>query len=155
MLKTFGLIVAAGLLSLGACKKSSSEKTKEALLTSGAWKYSTAGYDLDNNGTVDGVLPAGVVQVCELDNTVTFKSDKTGIVDEGGSKCDAASPQTTTFTYILGNNDTEITFSNVIFIGIDGTVKILELTDAKMVLSKQISIAGFPLPIPVIVTLVH
>lgn len=156
---TFFMI--GSLLAFSSCKKDS-VKTKADLLTASAWKYSGAQYDLDNNGTGDGSLPAGVIQTCDLDNIVTFKADKTGVLDEGATKCDPSTPQTRTFSWALSNNDTQLDVTGVIFTGIQSSFKVVELTDSKLVVSQQVSTStlSLPLPIPlpainVIVTFIH
>ncbi len=136
-------------------EKSNTAKTKTELITTSTWKYSTAGIDQNGDGTKDFDLPAGILEDCDTDNILTFKSDSTGIVDEGPTKCDAANPQSTAFTWSFKNNETEINFSTAIFPGIGGDAKIIELTDLKLTLSQQVTIPGIPLPVTVILVLVH
>ena len=142
--KLFNFIIAASLLFVAACSKSSS-KTKAEYLVTSAWKYSAAGLDLDGNGSIDVIAPVSLVEACLTDNTITFKSDKTGSIDEGPSKCDASDAQVTPFTWELkelSNNETQLVLSTSIVVGIGNDAKILELTDSKFVLTKTLTVAG-------------
>jgi hypothetical protein len=140
-------------LALIACHKSDKKPSNTSLVTSTTWKYSDAGIDQDNNGTKDFSLPPGTLQSCDLDNTITFKSDGTGVVDEGATKCDAADPQTIPFTWNFTNNETTINFSTAVIAGIGGEAKIIELSSNKLTLSKQVNYSG--VLVTVIVFLTH
>lgn len=155
ILKTVLFIALPSLSLLVSCGKSNPAKSKVELITASSWKYSTAGVDQDANGTVDLPLPTGTLATCDTDNVITFKSDNTGVVDEGATKCSASLPQTNPFTWSLKNNDTDLNISTSVFAGIGGDAKIIELTDSKFTLSKQITMQGIPFPVTVIVTLVH
>ncbi len=147
------------LMIFTACgkKNPAGEITKTVLISSSVWKYDTAGIDINGDGTTESPLPAPYdVPACSKDNLITFNSDKTGKVDEGATKCDATDPQTEPFKWEFVNNETEITFSTAIFTGLEGSVKILELTATKFRLSKQVTIpGGIPIPVTVIVSLKH
>src|SRR3712207_1148032 len=110
-------------LPFTACKKSKSP-SKTELLAKAAWKYDNAGLDTDRNGTADAPVPAGFIQACDMDNTITFNEDGTGIVDEGGTKCNGSNPQTAPFTWSFKDNEQTITFSNAVFGGLNGDVKV-------------------------------
>lgn len=139
-----------------ACKKNPvNELTKTALITTSTWKFDVAGIDINGDGTSDSPLPPGVLPGCSTDNLINFKSDKSGTVDEGPTKCTATDPQTTPFNWEFANNETEINFTTAIFVGVGGAVKIIELTATKFVLSKNVDIAGIPVPVNVVVTLKH
>ncbi|MEO6000072.1 MAG: lipocalin family protein [Chitinophagaceae bacterium] len=152
--KLFNFIIIATLLFVAGCSKSSS-KTRAEYLASSSWKYSAAGIDQDGNGTIDIAAPSSLVEACLTDNTITFKADKTGNIDEGSSKCDASDPQIVPFTWELSNNDTQLTLSTSIVVGIGNDAKVVEITDSRLVLSKTLTVAGFPVPVPVVVVLVH
>ena len=149
------LIIVTCALSFAGCSKSggSSEKSKPELIAASTWKFSSAGIDLDGNGTIDQQAPATLAQPCLTDNSITFKADKTGSIDEGATKCDASTPQVSPFTWALSDNDTQLTLSTPILAGFGSDAKIVELTATKFVLSRTISYSG--LPIPVVVILVH
>jgi hypothetical protein len=144
------------VISVAACsKKSSSDKTKTAYLTSAPWKFSQASVDLDSNGTGDLQIPAIYLQACDIDDIYTLKADNTGIADEGPTKCDPAAAQTTSFNWNLQNNDTEITFSTLIFAGVGGSAKIIELNDTRFLISKKLAVPGYAAPQAVILTMLH
>ena len=149
--------VLLGCLTMSACSKSDEKKedpnNKTTLLASGKWKYSDAGPDLDMNGVKDSNLPPGVLAACDIDNTITFKTDKTGVIDEGALKCNTTNPQSVPFTWELKNNDQLLTISTALFPGINGDIKIVELTATKLTLSKVVPVGGFSAN--VIVFLIH
>ena len=148
-------VLLLGALCLAACSKSSSKKSKTEFISTSTWKFSQAGLDNNNDGTIDVAAPASLVEACLTDNLVTFKSDKTGVVDEGATKCSSTDPQTNTFTWSLSADESQITFSGALIAGISGDAKIIEVTDSRFVLSKPLAISGFPLPVPIVVILVH
>jgi hypothetical protein len=153
----YNLLAMILLVSAWGCNKNDGNKTptKASLITASTWKYSSAGIDVDGNGTSDLPLPADSVKACDTNNTLTFKSDGTGIVDEGPTKCNPANPQTIPFSWSLKNNDADLNFSTAIFAGISGDAKILELTSTKLTLSKQITVPGTIFPITIVLFLVH
>jgi hypothetical protein len=120
------------------CKKSNS-KSRTELLSQATWKYDNAGLDADRNGTVDAPLPAGFLQACDMDNTLTFRSDGTGIVDEGATKCISTNPQTAPFTWSFKDNEQTITFSNAVFGGLNGDVKVKTINENQLELHKEIN----------------
>jgi len=131
------------LLGLAACSnKDDSGPTNTELLTSATWKYKNAGVDVNNDGFIDTGVPPGYVGDCDKDNLLTFKSDGTGILDEGATKCDPGEPQTKPFTWTFKNNETVINFPSAVFSGITGDVKILKLTSTELNLSKEVNIGG-------------
>ncbi len=154
--KNFILILAGSLLLIAGCSKSGSTtpptKTKSDYIASSSWKYSQAGIDGDGNGTIDQPAPSSLVMPCLTDNTITFKSDKSGSIDEGASKCDAATPQVAPFTWALNSSDT-LTLSTPLLTGFGNSAKVREVTDSRLVLSNTISYSGFP--VPIVVILVH
>lgn len=152
---SLALVAACCSLFFADCKKSDNTNTKSTLLKIAAWKYKDAGLDIDNNGTTDSPLPSGTLQACDIDNTLTFKTDTTGLVDEGATKCTATNPQSAIFTYKYNTSSNVITFSTAVFAGISGDTKVLELTATQMRLSQAVTVTGIPTPLTVIVTLVH
>src|SRR5689334_16057674 len=109
------------LLSIGsilyACKKDDDKKTdtppneKVTLITSATWKYDTVGLDTNNDGKLDAPLPAIASQAvlpCDKDNTITFKSDSTGVLNAGTLKCNQTDRQTTNFRWWFQDNATTI-----------------------------------------------
>jgi hypothetical protein len=134
------LILLLGSLSLSACNKDddNKEKTNTEKITLSAWKYDKAEIDSDKNGTPDAPVPSGVVEACEVDNTITFKTDNTGVVDEGATKCETSDPQSSSFTWTFKNNETIINFPTAIITNVDGDVIVKSITETSMVLSKEV-----------------
>ena len=149
------MIAASGSLFFGSCKKKDDSPSKSALLKASPWKYKEAGIDLDNNGSGETPIPPGTLQSYDLDNTVTFQTDTTGIVDEGPTKFPASNPQTSTFKYTFNSSTNVINFSTAVFAGISGDAKVLELSATQLKISKAVPITGVPAPLTVVVTLVH
>jgi hypothetical protein len=142
------------VLSVSCSKKDKVEEmTKTAIITTSSWRYDTAGIDLNGDGTGETAIPPGILESCDTDNIITFKSDKTGTVDEGATKCSSSDPQSVPFTWELINNENEINFNTAIFVGVSGVAKIVELTPTKFVLSKRIDMQGIPLPVTAVITL--
>lgn len=147
----FAICVCLLALPFAGCKKSKS-KTKTELLTQSAWKYDNAGLDADRNGTVDAPVPPGFIQACDTDNTITFNSNGTGIVDEGGTKCNGGSPQTAPFTWSFKNDEQVITFSNAVFGGLNGDVTVKTINENQLELHKEVNVG---MVVNVIVFLKH
>jgi hypothetical protein len=133
------LLIAAPFIS---CKKGNNAPTKTELLAKAAWKYDNAGLDMNRDGTADAPVPPGFLQACDLDNTITFNSDGTGIVDEGGTKCNGTNPQTAPFTWSFKDNEQVINFSNAIFGGLNGDVKAKTINDNQLELHKEINVSS-------------
>lgn len=141
------ILVATLFVGIAAvsCKKDDDDPVTTAeLMTSATWKIDTIGFDMDKNGEIDSPIPGGLEE-CELDNTLTFSADSTGVFDEGATKCDSADPQNTSFAWTLSENDKVLTITGDIPGELEGDVDILTLTNAEFVLSKEIS-STFPVP---------
>ena|SRR4028118_2422401 len=150
-------MTAVAVFSIG-CSKSSKEEsapTKTALITTSTWKFSEAGLDNDGNGKIDVPAPASALDACIIDNTLTFKSDKSGTIDEGAKKCNTTDPQTSPFTWSLNADETQINFSTPVFAGIGGDAKLIELTATNLTVSKTVTLPNVPFPVPLVVKLVH
>lgn len=135
--------VAIIFILINACSKSNSNSTtpdtKMQLLTQSSWKYDTAGLDNNNDGLIDAPFPTGYgLSSCETDNILTLKSDGTGTVDEGATKCNATDPQTTSFTWSLDSAQTAIVLSDTIFSVISGNVKITSISSTSLHLEKAV-----------------
>ena len=137
------LILAAFTIVLfTACKKGGGAKSKTDLLTQSTWKFDNAALDVDRNGTPDSPVPPGFLQSCDTDNTLTFRSDNTGVVDEGATKCNPTGPQTISFTWTFKDNEQTITLSNVAFGGLNGDVKVKNLNDTQLEMHKDVNVLG-------------
>jgi hypothetical protein len=150
------VFLAASLLLLVfsfACKKGGGgPKSKTELLAQAAWKYENAAVDVDRNGTPDSPVPPGFLQTCDLDNTITFNSNGSGVVDEGATKCTAGGPQTSPFTWVFKDNEQTITFSNIAFGGLNGDVKVKVINENQLELHKEVNVGTI---VNVIVYLKH
>lgn len=136
------------LLSIGfiifGCKKdddNNSGDEKMKLITSATWKYDTIGIDGDKNGTIDQALPPGFIDNCDKDNTITFKSDSTGTLNEGATKCNSSDPQTTSFKWWFKENATVLYTPDQIFgtSYFSGDVKIGDLSSTRLRLIKDVT----------------
>jgi hypothetical protein len=119
------------------------------LITASAWKYDTAGIDLNGDGLIDEALPGGVIPACITDNTLTFNSDSTGIENEGAIKCDSASPQTSNFTWAFNSNQTSIVLPDSLFGTFTGTITITSLTATQLHLEQAVTDSGFTVNVAV------
>jgi hypothetical protein len=123
----------------------SGDKEKIQLITSATWKYDTAAI-ADNNGNPVSALPQGVIETCDRDNTITFKSDSTGVLNEGTTKCNSADPQTTNFKWWFKENGTVLYTPDDIFgsAAFTGDFKVVELTSTRLRVTKQVTVAPYP-----------
>lgn len=150
------LFLVSGIVLQFSCGKDDppAGPSKTELITKAAWKYDTGGVDANKDGFVDTALPPGYVLPCNTDNTLTFSTGGTGVVDEGATKCDVADPQTRNFTWTFTAGETMINFPSVVFSGLTGDVKIKALTDTKLELMKEVNI-GAPSTVFVIISFKH
>jgi hypothetical protein len=95
------LIIAFAIcLTIESCKKH--DKALNPII--GKWTLTAYIHDgIDVYGTG---IPA-----CLIDDIFTFTSDLTLIVDEGPTKCSPTDPQTTSGTYSLNSDNTQLTTS--------------------------------------------
>lgn len=106
-------------------------KSKTILITQSSWKVQSVGIDANKDGVTETDV-TGLVNACKLDNTYTFKSDATGTMDEAAVKCNAADPQTQSFSWSFKSTETILsgTFSFT-----NGDATILSLTDTNLVVA--------------------
>jgi hypothetical protein len=81
-----------------------------------------------------------LIRACEKDDIYTFKSDSTGVIDEGAAKCNSSDPQTVPFKWSINSTQTVLTASAPPLL--NGDINILSLTSAKFVLYKDTIVAG-------------
>jgi hypothetical protein len=147
------------LISIVSCKKKSDDDgSKAAALTEKAWKYKSAGVDLDKNGSIDQSLPSGTMQPCMLDNLYTFKSDNTGTIDEGGTKCNTTDPQTTPFNWNFTDNQTSIFLQSSALFGLGGKFRVITLNSTQFSMAKDTTytVPGYPgLAVAIVINLEH
>jgi hypothetical protein len=126
-----------------SCSKSHSvdnpNNTTTSLVTQASWRYDTSGIDLNKDGIVD-IGGDTLITACEKDDVYTFKSDSTGTIDEGATKCHPADPQTVPFKWSITGNATVLTATAPPLL--NGSINILTLTSAKFVLYKDTSVSG-------------
>ena len=149
-----------GIISFTSCNKKSdpdtNQSTKTDQISASAWKYENAGIDFNKDGNIDQALSAlapGVIQPCQTDNTITFKKDNSGVVDEGASKCNTADPQTTNFNWNFTENETNLNITNNILPFLSGKFKIVALTATNFSLSKDTTFLNSN--VTLVVTLKH
>lgn len=136
--------LAIGFIIYG-CKKDDDDKdvTKERVqfVTSATWKYDTVGLDTNKDGKPDSPLPSGFeLQKCDTDNTITFKSDSTGVLSEGATKCDASDPSTTPFTWYFKEKGTILYTPDQVFgNGVSGDFKVGEITTSRLRVIKDVT----------------
>ncbi|MCS3799838.1 hypothetical protein [Niastella sp. OAS944] len=126
------------------CKKDDDDKdvTKERIqfVTSSSWKYDTVGIDTNKDGKPDQPLTGFTVEACDKDNTILFKSDSTGTLDEGPSKCNSSDPQKTPFTWYFKENGTILYTPNQIFgTDVSGDFKVGEITTSRLRVIKDVT----------------
>src|SRR5438309_5523715 len=133
------LIVASALCLMMSCKKNNtSEPSKTDTISEKPWKFSSGGIDYNKDGTVDlNFSTLAIIPPCVLDNTASFKSDGTGIADEGATKCNAADPQTSPFTWSFTNNGQSLHVGGNGLLGTGGEFRILVLNNTSFSLSKD------------------
>ena len=117
-----------------ACKKSSSSKSKTEIITRSTWKF--------DNAKVAGTDISAFLDACDKDNTVLFAASGNGEADEGPSKCNAADPQTISFTWEFQSNETILHASAPLFPGGNGDFILITLTDSQLIVSQDILISG-------------
>jgi hypothetical protein len=143
------------LALFSACSKEDDEPTTAELLASGTWKFDEGGVDNNQDGMVDLIISVGLLDPCTADNTITFSTNGTGVIDEGATKCMPSASQSTNFNYSLSNNDTEITLSGADLLDLGGNFEITEVSSTRLGLSKDTTLAPFPMPVSLIVYLKH
>jgi hypothetical protein len=142
-------------LFCGCRKPDQPARSRTELITAAPWKFSQVGIDQNNDGIADIPLPSTFVSTCSTDNLYTFKADSTGILDEGPIICSSINPRVSPFTWYFLNNQTEINISANLLTIFTGPAKIVELSETRFSLAKDVGIHGYPSPLALVVTLVH
>ena len=99
-----------------SCKKKGSEEpkielsAKTVLLTKSNWYLSDNETKVGAGGTW-GSNYQGIYD-CRKDDYLKFKTDNTGISDEGATKCNIQDPQSVPFSWSFSNSETKLTFQN-------------------------------------------
>jgi hypothetical protein len=137
-------------MSTGCSKGSSSNNNNPpmdanmTLITQAAWIYDTAGVGSDNSGTIVYPIPAGVIKDCQKEDTLYFKSNGTGVEDQGPLKCDTTNTSPIPFTWSFNTGENMITSSDSLFSGFGGSITITSLTSTQLHLLKQVTVSNVP-----------
>lgn len=130
----------ANVLSCSKNATTESGITKTTFITSASWRLDDIGADQNRDGKIDASA-FGLLPDCSKDNTITFKSDNTGITDEGAVICSSTTP-TAPFNWNFADAETNIKVTNSTFGSINGTSKIIELNASSLSLTKDSTIGG-------------
>lgn len=142
--KITGLFILAALIltaGFSGCKKDETPAapTTIDLMVKAPWKFSKA-----LSGSID---VSGLVTPCIKDNLLQFNvasPANTGTVDEGPTKCNAADPQISNFTWVLDPAFNIVTISGnaAILPGSANTFTLVSVTDTEMVITQNITVFG-------------
>jgi hypothetical protein len=110
---------------LFSCSKDDIDSKPEEL-TNGSWKLTGYQTDYDKDGVYEENTYA-MLGDCQKDNIHTFLSNGDVTQDEGPSKCDDASPQTTTLTWSFQDNGASLQWG-----GVKHTIEELSATTLKL-----------------------
>ncbi|TNE62575.1 MAG: hypothetical protein EP344_04960 [Bacteroidetes bacterium] len=133
--KTMLLLLATAALSVTACKKDE-ESNADKLTAATCWQQ-TYSETLD---PITNTWEADVIDACDRDDCINFKSDGTLTVDEGATKCDPADPQTSTGTWTISTDGNTLTITEDGGAG-SAVFTIIELSSTKMIV--EIDFFGF------------
>jgi hypothetical protein len=124
----------AFLSTLESCKKDSESDSggetvsKSSLLSASGWVAKTAILKVPT-GDLDVYA---LMDECDKDNQIVFKSNKSFVKDAGSNKCDANELQTEdSGTWVFSNNETEVVVTDKTEIT---TFKIITLTSSELVM---------------------
>lgn len=136
LLLTSSILTIAFLIIIGCGKEKNPApaKTKTQLLIQTSWKFS--------NATVGGTDVSAFLQTCQKDNILTFATAGTGTVAEGTTKCNAADPQTSPFTWSFQSSETILFISATLFTGGSSTFTLVSLTETQLVVSQNVTVSG-------------
>jgi hypothetical protein len=110
LLKNWIFFVLPASLLLSSCHPNASFGHDVDLLTRTPWKYEKAGFDSNKDGVFDALDPR--IAGCENDNTIVFRPDGTGLLEEGLIKCKPADPDSLPFMWAFQDNDSTIYFQD-------------------------------------------
>jgi hypothetical protein len=106
--KLFLLIVFT--VTLASCKKDK-EQSRTDILTSGQWKITAFTLAPPRDWDLDGDLDSDIyplLDACDKDNYMIFKSDGKLELNEGATKCDPLDPQVEIQNWSFANEEKEI-----------------------------------------------
>lgn len=126
------LLILLVTITVTSCKKAdvkNKQKTKTELLTAGTWKKvsltSYPAYDWYGDGIYATDI-LSILDVCELDDFDTYRSDGTGDTNGGSMRCSQWDPMAWPFTWALTNNETKLVFNGV------NELNLVELTETTL-----------------------
>jgi hypothetical protein len=134
-------VVLAGIFA-GCTKKTDDKPTKEDQIAAITWKFSKA--------TTSGTDVSSFIQACYKDNTIRFTKaspQNTGLLNEGGTKCNAADPQERTFTWVYDDSFQKLTVTGTggavtILPGGSNEFTLVRVSAAELVLSQNVTLLG-------------
>jgi hypothetical protein len=138
--------IACGILLFAACKKddttpnnnNNNNTSKKDLIVGGKWQWTGLAMVYSNNGKDSLVDAWSEVKDCDKDDSYTFATDGTGIVEENATKC-SDDPQTENITWKLINNETQVEVTDDKGPSI---LTIIELTATKAVYDQRVSVGS-------------
>jgi hypothetical protein len=119
--------------ALAACSWTGNSGQQVKLLTHAPWKYEKAGFGSEDNGVFDALDPR--IAGCEKDNSVIFRMDGSGTLQEGAIKCKLSDPDSLPFMWSFQNNDSTIYFQ-------DQYYKVQVLNDDRLVIYADQNLGG-------------
>lgn len=137
-MKRYVPLLSLALLSLApACKKDSTTPapTVTSKLINNKWQLRSASISGPGQPTIDGYA---IASSCTKDDVIQYLAPNILSYDEGATKCDPNDPQKRTGTWVLSNNDTQLT---VTLDSHTSVYTIDELTDNSLKLT-NVSIQG-------------
>lgn len=126
----------------GCTKSSDDEPTTEEKIAAITWKFSKA--------TTSGTDVSSFIQACYKDNTLRFTKaspQNTGLLNEGGTKCNAADPQERTFTWVYDDSFQKLTVTGTggavaILPGGSNEFTLVRVSATELVLSQNVTLLG-------------
>lgn len=131
------LLFCLAILLFASCRKKLPEAEQvELLLAAHIWKFSKA--------TALSVNISGFFEDCYKDNTLRFFSNKTGMMDEGPTKCLDIDPQTVDFGWSFEPDTRKLIFSGsfVILPGASDVFTLIRISSNELVLAQPITYSG-------------
>lgn len=140
--KTLATFAVVSSIIIAACSKddNNTPQSAEAILTTNRWQLTAATVTIPGSSLSVNVYDS--VPACNRDNFYIFASGGTVTIDEGASKCDPSDAQTTTGSWQLLNNNTQIKTVDPIT-GQSTTANVVTLTSSKLVLQDTATYSGF------------
>ncbi|MGI4869686.1 MAG: lipocalin family protein [Janthinobacterium lividum] len=118
-------LLLASIALLSACKKDSENTaSKTDMLTAKNWRVSAQTTTTTINGQTS---TSSTIASCDADDFIKFNTDKTLVDDEGATKCNSSSAQTTPGTWSFNSDESKLTVTES---GVSTTADIKELSSS-------------------------